>query len=172
MKKKLGEKKGNWAEELPFVLWADRTTPKNATGQTPFSLVFGSEAMLPTEMVVPTTRSSFQTIESNQEALSQDLDTIDELRDLARIRIAAYQQRMTRSYNKNIRIRRFQVGDLVLRKAFQNTTNPADGKLAPKWEGPYIIKSEAGKGAYELTDMDGIPLPRSWNAIHLKKYFI
>ncbi|KAD3067186.1 hypothetical protein E3N88_35066 [Mikania micrantha] len=67
IKKNLGSKKGKWAEELPFVLWADRTTTKNATGQTPFSLVFGSEAVLPTEMIIPTTRTSLQTIEANNE---------------------------------------------------------------------------------------------------------
>ncbi|KAD6454283.1 hypothetical protein E3N88_08989 [Mikania micrantha] len=132
LKKKLGSKKGNWAEELPFVLWTDRTTTKNATGQTPFSLVYGSEVVLPTEMVVPTARSSLLNLESNKEIFSEDLDTIDELRDIARIIIATYQQKIAKSYNKNIRIRRFQVGDLVLRKAFLNTTNPADGKLAPK----------------------------------------
>ena len=60
LKKKLGQKKGKWAEELPFVLWADRTTSKNATGQTPFSLVFGAEAMIPTEMVMPTARKHLQ----------------------------------------------------------------------------------------------------------------
>ncbi|KAK1411203.1 hypothetical protein QVD17_37749 [Tagetes erecta] len=58
---------------------------------------------------------------------------------------------------------------MVLRKTFQNTTNPADGKLAPKWEGPYLIEAEAGKGAYRLLTMEGIPLPRAWKAIHLKK---
>ncbi|KAD5802666.1 hypothetical protein E3N88_14026 [Mikania micrantha] len=119
-------------------------------------------------MVVPTARSSLQNLESHKEILSEDLDTIDELRDIARIRMATYQQKVSKSYNKNIRICRFQVGDLVLRMAFQNTTNPANGKLAPKWEGPYKIESEAAKGAYKLTNMEGEPLPRSWNAIHLK----
>ncbi|KAI3733110.1 hypothetical protein L1987_64328 [Smallanthus sonchifolius] len=172
LKKRLGEKKGRWAEELPFVLWADRTTTKNATGQTPFSLVFGTEAMIPTEMVIPTARTNLQTTESNNEALAQDLDTMDELRDLAKVRIAAYQQRIAKSYNKSIRIRRFQVGDLVLRKAFQNTTNSSDGKLAPKCEGPYLIDSEAGKCAYWLATMEGELLLRSWNAILLKTYFM
>ena len=79
---------------------------------------------------------------------------------------------MARAYNKNIRIRRFQQGDLVLRKAFQNTTDPAHGKLAAKWEGPYLIDSEAGKGAYRLATMEGDLLPRAWNAIHLKAYFM
>ncbi|KAI3761736.1 hypothetical protein L1987_52157 [Smallanthus sonchifolius] len=97
-------------------------------------------------MVIPTARTNLQTPEANNEALAHDLDTVDELRDLAKVRIVAYQQRIAKSYNKNIRIRRFQVGDFVLRKAVQNTTNPSDGKLAPKWEGPYLIDSEAGKG--------------------------
>jgi hypothetical protein len=135
-------------------------------------LVFGSEAVLPTEMVIPTARTSNQDPAGNDSNLFIDLDTIDELRDQARIRMAAYQQRISGSYNKNLRLRRFQVGDLVLRRAFQNTTNPADGKLAPKWEGPYLIEAEAGKGAYKLLTLEGDPLPRSWNAIHLKSYFI
>ncbi|KAD5960623.1 hypothetical protein E3N88_12095 [Mikania micrantha] len=97
---------------------------------------------------------------------------VGETWDIARIRMATYQQKIAKSYNKNIRIRRFQVGDLVLRKAFRNTTNPAVGKLAPKWEGPYKIESKAGKGAYKLTNMEGEPLPRSWNAIHLKLYCV
>ncbi|KAI3744712.1 hypothetical protein L1987_57803 [Smallanthus sonchifolius] len=172
LKKRLGTKKGRWAEELPFVLWEDKTTTKNATGQTSFSLVFGTKALIPTEMVIPIVGTNLQTLETNNEALTRDLDTVDELRDLAKFCIAAYQQRIARSYNKNIRIRRFQVGDLVLRKAFQNTTNPSDGKLAPKWEGPYLIDSEAGKGAYWLATMEGDILPRSWNAIHLKPYFM
>ena len=86
--------------------------------------------------------------------------------------MASYQQRMAGAYNKNVRIRKFQVGDMVLRKAFQNTINPADGKLAPKWEGPYLIEAEAGKGAYRLLTIEGILLPRAWNAVHLKKYFM
>ncbi|KAD7117023.1 hypothetical protein E3N88_04291 [Mikania micrantha] len=102
-------------------------------------------------MVIPTARSSLQNLESNKEILSEDLDTIDELRDIARIRMATYQQKIAKSYIKNIRIRRFQLGDLVLRKAFQNTTNPANGKLAPRWEGPYKIESKAGKGAYKYS---------------------
>ena len=38
LKKRLEGAKGKWAEELPNVLWANRTTPKRSTGETPFSM--------------------------------------------------------------------------------------------------------------------------------------
>jgi hypothetical protein len=41
---------GKWVKELPSILWALRTTPSHATGHTLFSLVYSSEAMLPTEV--------------------------------------------------------------------------------------------------------------------------
>ena len=172
MKKRLDKNKGRWTKELPFVLWVDRTTSKVATNQTPHSLVFGAEAMIPTEVVIPTARYLSQDQENNDKILAQDLDTIDELKDLAKIRIVAHQQRFTKAYNKNIKVRRFQIEYLVLRKAFQNTKDPSVSKLAPKWEAPYLIDVESGKGAYWLATLDGNVFPRSWNAIDLKPYFI
>ena len=121
-------------------------------------------------MVMPTTRRHLQDATTNAEALLQDLEIVDGLKDATKLRMTAHQQRIAKAYNKNIRIRRFKVGDLVLRKAFQNTTKRSDGKLAAKWEGPYFIDSKAGKGAYWLSTMEGEILPRAWNAIHLKYY--
>ena len=88
---------------------------------------------------------------------------------MATIRLASYQQQMKRGYDKNIRPRSFQVGDLVLRKVVTNTKNPNDGKFGPNWEGPYKVTSLAG--VYRLEDMDGKPVPRPWNICNLKKYF-
>ena len=85
LKKRLTTHKGLWAEQLPWVLWADRTTPKSPTGQTSLSLVYGTETVLPTEITTPTARYSLTTSESNKEQLVHDLDTIDELRDMAKI---------------------------------------------------------------------------------------
>ncbi|XP_074301332.1 uncharacterized protein LOC141632713 [Silene latifolia] len=133
LKKKLEEIRGKWAEELPLVLWADRTTPK-------------------VEM-------------------ASSLDTIDELRTSAQIRMASYRQTVARSYNKNVKVRTLQVGDLVLRKVFQNTKNQQVGKFAYNWEGPYKVESAVGNGAYRLVTLEGQMVPRSWNITHLKKYF-
>ncbi|XP_074271071.1 uncharacterized protein LOC141594993 [Silene latifolia] len=123
LKKKLEEIGDKWAEELPLVLWADITTPKVATGQTPFSLVFGAEAVIPSEVRVPTHRYGCITEDRNQVEMASSMDTIDELRTSAQIRMASYRQTVARSYNKNVKVRTLQVGDLVLRKIFQNTMN-------------------------------------------------
>ncbi|XP_073063934.1 uncharacterized protein [Primulina eburnea] len=56
LKTRLGSAKGNWVEELPSVLWSYRTTPKIGTGETPFSLVYGNEAVLPAEIGEETSR--------------------------------------------------------------------------------------------------------------------
>ena len=46
-----------WSEYLPFALWGYRTTTSTATGQTPFSLVYGSEAVLPIEIEIKSFKS-------------------------------------------------------------------------------------------------------------------
>ena len=172
LKKRLTTHKGRWAEELPWALWSDRTTPKTSTGQTPYSLVYGTEAVLPTEIMTPTTRYGLQTTDANQEELAHDIDTIDELREIAKIRMESYRQKVANSYNKHVRVKAFSVGDLVLRKVFQNTLDTTAGKFADTWEGPYFIDAVVGRGAYQLSTIDGIQVPRSWNALHLKLYHV
>ncbi|XP_074318250.1 uncharacterized protein LOC141655050 [Silene latifolia] len=98
------------------------TTPKVATGQTPFSLVFGAEAVIPSEVRVPTHRYGCLTEERNQVEMASSLDTVDELRTSAQIRMASYRQTVARSYNKNIKVRTLQLGRTVL-----------GGKYRRKW---------------------------------------
>ncbi|XP_071741052.1 uncharacterized protein [Rutidosis leptorrhynchoides] len=70
IKKRLCEKRTGWVDELPNVLWAHRTTFKKSTGETPFSLVYGSEAVIPAEILVPTHRIVNFEEEANDAALS------------------------------------------------------------------------------------------------------
>ncbi|XP_074283805.1 uncharacterized protein LOC141608341 [Silene latifolia] len=118
LRKRLEELGGKWEDELPLVLWSDRTTPKMALGQIPFSLVFGAEAVIPSEILVPTHRYGCMTGELNHAEMIRSLDIIDELRTSAQIRLVSYKQSVARSYNKNVKIRFLEVGDLVLRKVF------------------------------------------------------
>uniref|UniRef100_A0A2N9GCT6 Integrase catalytic domain-containing protein n=1 Tax=Fagus sylvatica TaxID=28930 RepID=A0A2N9GCT6_FAGSY len=172
IKKRLEEAKGRWVEELPSVMWTHRTTKRRSTGETPFALAYGVEAVIPLEVGLPTTRTTEFDVEENESSLRMDLNLVEERRDMARIKLASYQHQMKRGYDKNIRPRSFQVGDLVLRKVVANTRNPNDGKLGPNWEGPYRVTSFAGVGAYRLTDLDGKSVLRPWNICNLKKYFL
>ena len=50
--------KGKWVDELPHMLWTYRTTPRRSTGETPFSMTYGSEAVIPLETGFLTLRTS------------------------------------------------------------------------------------------------------------------
>ena len=65
----------------------------------------------------------------------------------------------------------FQPGDLVLRKVFENTADPIAGKFQPNWEGPYVVKRLGESRSYAIDKIDGTPVPRMWNAMHLKRYY-
>ena len=109
--------------------------------------------------------------QENAKLVIKDLDTIDELRELATVRIASYQRRLENSYNKRVKPRMFQLGDLVLRKVFENIADPASRKFQPNWEGPYLVTQADKSGSYALDKINGTPVPRMWNAIHLKRYY-
>ena len=86
------------------------------------------DTIILTEIGMPTIRSDVPEQE-NAELVLKDLDTVDELRESAVVRIASYQRRLANSYNKQVKRRMFQLGDLVLRKEFENSTDPAVGKF-------------------------------------------
>jgi hypothetical protein len=165
----LEESKGNWPDELPIVLWAYRTTHRTATGETPFSLTYGSEAVIPTEIGEPSLRVLSFDENGNDLALQNNLELLSEQRDLAAIRSAAYQRQTARYYNRRVRKRGFNVGDLVLRKI--QVSDPRQGKLHPNWEGPFQIFKVTGNGSYLLQRMDGTLIPHAWNIVNLKKYY-
>ncbi|KAL0411630.1 UNVERIFIED_CONTAM: hypothetical protein Slati_3752700 [Sesamum latifolium] len=166
---RLEEAKGNWVEELPGVLWAYRTTPRRSTRESPFSLVYGTEAIVPVEIGEETLKVQQYEPTNNGLERQADLDLIQELRNNANTRTTAYKAMMAKAYNSKVRRRGFQVGDLVLRRA--DAMNNL-GKLNAKWEGPYQVTEVIGSGTYKLQRIDGKEVPRTWNIANLKKYFV
>ena len=83
IKTKLDDAKGAWPEELPNVLWAYRTTARTPTGETPFKLTYGTEAVIPIEVRITNTRQVVFNKEGNDEKLQLNLDCLDEVRDKA-----------------------------------------------------------------------------------------
>ena len=73
-------------------------------------------------------------------------------------------------YNKRVKLRQLDIGDLVLRKVTPVTRDPTQGKLGPTWEGPYRVIHYSRRGSYHLETMYGQKLPKLWNIEHLKKY--
>ena len=107
----------------------------------------------------------------NDEALRLRLHLIDEVRAIAKQRLARYQDRMAKHYNSRVRHRDFKVGDLVLRKVMGAARDLTQGKLSPNWEGPYRITSWQRKGTYHLETIDEQKLPHPWNTEQLRKYY-
>ena len=95
----------------------------------------------------------------------------NELREAVIVRMASYQQRMTNLYNRHVKSRAFRAGDLVLRKVFENTADLAANKFQPNWEGSYMIVKVGAAESYALDKLDEMPMPRMWNAKHLKRYY-
>ena len=94
LKKRLDDAKGRWVEELPHVLWTYRTTPQKSTGETPFSMTYGAEAVIPLESGFPTMKSGGFTPDGNEELLKRNLDLIEERRENARVQLAYYQHKL------------------------------------------------------------------------------
>ena len=78
---------------------------------------------------------------------------------------------MANLYNRHIKPRAFRAKDLVLRKVFENTVDPVVDKFQPNWEGPYIVVRVGVAGSYTLNKVEGTPVLRMWNAMHLKRYY-
>ena len=102
--------KGSWTEELPFVLWAYRTTARNATGETPFSLAYGIDAIVPAETEIPTFWVETFNEENNDEAMRLELDLIKEKRSEALTRLTPQKRKVEIYYNSKIKRRTFAVG--------------------------------------------------------------
>ncbi|GJS81797.1 reverse transcriptase domain-containing protein [Tanacetum coccineum] len=160
----LGKGNKNWIEELPHVLWAHRTMIKSSHGDTPFSLTYGTEAVIPAEIGMPTYRT-------NNEEQRLNLDLLEERRERAAIHKAKAKLKMSMYYNARVCGVAFRSGDFVYHS--NEASHAMDGgKLGPKWEGPYEVTKALGDGAYRLRSLEGTVLPRTWNIANLKKCYL
>ena len=112
---------------------------RTPTGETPFKLAYGNEAVIPVEVHMANHRVMSYQDKDNEEQLRLNLDLIDEVRADAKYRAAKYKNLMARQYDAIVKPRRFNIRDLVLRKVSLATKNLAHGKLGPNWEGPYKV---------------------------------
>ena len=98
------------------MLWVRRTSPSRATGESSFFLTYGSKAVLPTELEFRSPRVQNFNEKKSEDNQLEDLDQLEEARDIATIQSAIYLQGLRRYHDRNVRGRAFSTGDLVLRK--------------------------------------------------------
>ena len=79
---------------------------------------------------MPTLRTNLPE-QLNAETVIKNLDMADELREAAAVRITSYHSKLANLYNRCVKTRMFQPGDLVLRKVLENTADPSVGKFQP-----------------------------------------
>ncbi|GAU49442.1 hypothetical protein TSUD_407340 [Trifolium subterraneum] len=132
----------DWHEMLPFALHGYRTSVRTSTGATPFSLVYGMEAVLPVKVEIPSMRVLMETELAEAEWCQNrydQLNLIEEKRMAALCHGQLYQRRMKQAFDRKVRPREFCEGDLVLKKilSFQPDSR---GKWTPNYEGPYFVK--------------------------------
>nr|GEX95707.1 reverse transcriptase domain-containing protein [Tanacetum cinerariifolium] len=123
-------KNKNWVEEVSHVLWAHRTMIKSSNGETPFSLTYGAEAVIPTEIGMPTLRTAEVDMVKNNVALGISLDLLEEKREQAVIQEAMNKAKMEGYYNARVRSTSSRPGDFVYRS--NEASHAKDGgKLGP-----------------------------------------
>ncbi|GJU33393.1 hypothetical protein Tco_1176982 [Tanacetum coccineum] len=143
---------------------------KTSNGDTPFSLTYSTESVIPVEIGMPSLRCTEINQAEHDEGLLLSLDILEERREKAATREGKSKAKIEKYYNAKVRSTAFHPGDFVYRSNEASHAKES-GKLGPKWEGPYEVVEALGKGAYKLRNGSGGTLPRTWNVKDLKKCY-
>ncbi|XP_050128475.1 uncharacterized protein LOC126605154 [Malus sylvestris] len=175
VKKVIGRTKRDWHERTSEALWAYRTTHMTPTQVTHYSLVYGVEAVLPFESQIPSLKMAIQeglTEEENTKLRLQELEALDERRLEAQQHLECYQPQLFQAFNKKVRPRSFQIGNLVLalRKPII-ITYKTESKFTSKWDGLYVIQKVYTNDAYLIMVENGLKISPI-NGRFLKHYYL
>jgi hypothetical protein len=113
---KNNKKGGKWIHEISSVVWGLHTQPSKTTGQSPFFLIYGSEAILPADVMWQFPRLEMYEEGEAEDARHLELDSAEEVRCNVLLQSARYLQGVRRYHDRNIQERSSNVGDLVLHR--------------------------------------------------------
>ncbi|XP_044318562.1 protein NYNRIN-like [Triticum aestivum] len=175
IKKKIEEHPKRWHEVLSEALWAHRISKLEATQVASYDLVYGQEAVLPVEVNLQALRVARQ---NDLSAVDYNDLMMDKIDDISEERLRALQEiqkeklRVAKAYNKKVREKSFQIGDLVWKTILPiGTKDRKFGKWSPSWEGPYKIIEIVPGNSYFVQSLQGEKLSKALNAKYLKKYY-
>jgi hypothetical protein len=174
IKRKIDEHPRRWHEVLSEALWAHRISCDGATKTSPYHLVYGQEAVLPWEITASSRRIEFQndlTAEEYAVLMNDNVEDLMELRLWSLEKMKENMAKVARAYNKKVKLKEFQVKDLVWEAVLPLGTKDATyEKWSPNWHGPYRFDQVLPRNAYMLEELDGVKFPVVVNGQHLKKY--
>jgi hypothetical protein len=143
IKRKIDEHPRHWHEVLSEALWAHHISCHGAMKTSPYHLVYGQEAVLPWEIMTDSRHVEFQndlTAEEYATLMNDNIEDLTELRLWSLERIKENKAKVARAYNKKVKLKEFQVRDLVWEAVLPLGTKDATfGKWSPNWHGPYRI---------------------------------
>ena len=160
---------------LSKALWAHCISRHGATKVTPFELVYGQEAILPAEVNLDAYRLAKENDLSAVDYYNSMMDNNDEVTDKrmkALKEIEKDKLRVARAYNRKVKDKSFQVGDLVWKTILPlGMKSNKFGKWSPSWEGPYRVIKVIFGNSYMMETLQGDRLPRAINGKYLKKFY-
>ncbi|KAJ7549981.1 hypothetical protein O6H91_07G077200 [Diphasiastrum complanatum] len=154
MTKTVEASRSDWEHKLYAALWAFRTAYKNSTNQTPFQLVYGQEAVMPIEFLIPSLRIAATERLNDDKSLQlrhEALHKLCETRLMAVHALAAEKARRKAWHDRRLHKKDLKTGDLAL----MYKTKLIKGKLKFTGEGPYKVKEILNYGAIILEHLDG-----------------
>ena len=175
IKKKIEEKPRRWHEVLSEALWAHRISKHGATQVAPFELVYGQEAVLPVEIKLQALRVARQ---NNLSAVDYNDLMMDRIDEVPEKRLKALQEiekeklRVAKAYNKKVKEKLIEIGDLVCKMILPvRTRDRKFSKCSPSWEGPYEVVGIVPGNSYFVQTLQGSKLSKALNGRYLKKYY-
>jgi hypothetical protein len=175
IKRKIDEYPRKWHTVLHEALWAYRMACHGATKLSPYQLVYGHEAILPWELKLDSRRVTFQdqlTADEYSTLMKDELEDLAGHRLKALINVEANKARASRWYDKKVKAKTFEQGELVWKLILLiGTKSSKFGKWSPMWEGPFRINTCVPGNAYILEMLEGEEYSRALNGKYLKKYY-
>jgi transposase InsO family protein len=176
IKRTVAENHKKWHNALLNAVWADRVTPKAAIGNSPFFLVYGSEAILPPHILLPSLQLSQKIQEEDCPTLENRINTLmklEEVRAQAKHKLDQHQLLVKSWFDSNSTSdRNFEVGDLVLKWDKPHEGKGEHMKFQNLWLGPFLIAEKLGPNSFRLQNLEGQPDTYLVNGQALKKYFV
>ena len=163
----------NWDLHIPAVLLAYRTKRHATTGFTPFQLVYGRQATLPIEAILPVEPKEETEIDLQDSILQRAFELVDKLpfsHHEARQKTQESQRKQKEYFDSKIHVETFDIGDKVWIQR-KNIENSRSAKFEDKRTGPFVIQEKLNNEAYKLCTIEGKILQKYYNSDRLAKYY-